>query len=131
MTPEAIIQNRSMVAVSKAGALIFRNPVGNGWVGQFVSAYEKNGERFTVLKYATRTAYGLQVGSGDGIGLTPVTITDAHIGRKLGVFLSLEFKTEKGRIRPEQLIWQENIRRVGGIAEIVRSEDEAVEALKV
>lgn len=63
-------------------------------------------------------AYGLAVGSGDLIGIT-----------NEGRFVSLELKAQSGRMRPEQVQWAANIRRMGGIAEVVRSEDDALRAV--
>lgn len=60
--------------------------------------------------------YGLAKGSADLIGVL------APHGR----FVALEVKTYKGRIRPEQTQFLELVRRLGGVAAVVRSSDEAM-----
>ena len=65
--------------------------------------------------------YGLITGSGDLIGWKTVTITPDMVGRHIAQFMSIEVKTPKGVVRPEQLTWAENVRQAGGIAVIARS----------
>lgn len=62
--------------------------------------------------------YGLAVGSADLIGIAPG-----------GRFLSVEVKTARGRVRPEQQLWLELVRARGGIAIVARSADDAVAQL--
>ncbi len=60
--------------------------------------------------------FGLAVGSGDLIGIV----------MPMGRFFSLEIKTPKGRISPEQYAWQATVRKFGGVAEFARSVEEAL-----
>ena len=60
--------------------------------------------------------FGLAVGSADLIGIV------APWGR----LLSIEVKSEVGRVRPEQVKWAELVRRFGGVAGVARSVDEAM-----
>jgi hypothetical protein len=46
------------------------------------------------------------------------------VGRHIAQFMSIEVKTPKGVVRPEQLVWAENVRKAGGIAVIARSVDD-------
>jgi len=73
--------------------------------------------------------FGLARGSADLIGYRTVTITPDMVGQQLAVFTSLEVKTPTGRIRPEQTNWLHTIKRAGGIAAIVRSVDDARDAI--
>jgi hypothetical protein len=73
--------------------------------------------------------FGLARGSADLIGYRTVTITPEMVGQQLAVFTSLEVKTPTGRIRPEQTNWLHTIKRAGGIAAIVRSVDDARDAI--
>lgn len=59
--------------------------------------------------------YGLAPGSADLIGLV----------LKTGQFLAVEVKTPIGRLSPEQKAWLETIRRFGGIAEVMRTVEDA------
>ncbi len=62
--------------------------------------------------------YGLIVGASDLIGI-----------RDDGRFVALEVKTERGRLRPEQTLFLDLIRRMNGIAAVVRSPAEARKAV--
>ena len=73
--------------------------------------------------------FGLARGSADLIGYRTVTITPDMVGQQVAVFTSLEVKTPTGRIRPEQTNWLQTIKRAGGIAAIVRSVDDARDAI--
>lgn len=68
--------------------------------------------------------YGLITGSGDLIGWKTVTITPDMVGQRIAQFMSIEVKTPKGTVRPEQVTWAENVRKAGGIAVIARSVDD-------
>lgn len=94
---------------------IFRNNVALAWAGELVS---RNGST-VVIRNARPLHAGLCVGSGDLIGF-----------RNDGRFLSLEVKTRTGRPSGDQLNWQRVVRQFGGVAEIVRSVDEALEAVR-
>ena len=73
--------------------------------------------------------FGLARGSADLIGYRTITITPDMVGQQVAVFTSLEVKTPTGRIRPEQTNWLHTIKRAGGIAAVVRSVDDARDAI--
>jgi hypothetical protein len=77
--------------------VLFRNNVG--------VAFQRDG---SVVRY------GLQVGSGDLIGIGPG-----------GRFVSLELKAADGRLSKEQQQWLDLVRRFGGAAVVARGADEA------
>jgi hypothetical protein len=64
-----------------------------------------------------RVRYGLAVGSADLVGCLA------------GRFVALEIKTATGRASQEQRQWLTLVRRYGGFAAIVRSVEEAREAI--
>lgn len=101
---------------------LFRNQVGGAWMGK------PRGE-VLFLSEARFVQCGLAVGSGDLIGWHSVTVTPDMVGTKLAVFLSVEVKTDTGRVRPEQVNWLTQVRKHGGIAFIARSADEAKKEL--
>lgn len=70
--------------------------------------------------YGSKVRYGLLVGSSDLIGIL------APSGR----LISLECKSETGRLTDEQDKWLRMVRRMGGFACVVRSVAEARAALK-
>jgi len=98
---ETEIMRRIMMHMSALGHRVFRNNVG--------LYYTKNG--FPVK-------CGLCTGSGDLIGFT-----------RSGRFLSIEVKTESGRLEPDQHAWISLITKMGGIAICARSEKEAEEKI--
>lgn len=72
---------------------------------------------------------GLHVGSGDLIGWRHLIITPQDVGRSIAQFLSVEVKTEKGVISPEQFHWAQTVEEWGGLSMIVRSKEEALKVL--
>lgn len=69
--------------------------------------------------------FGLARGSADLIGWRTITITPEMVGQRLAVFTSIEVKTERGRVRPEQHAWLSTVQQSGGIAGIARSVQDA------
>jgi hypothetical protein len=70
--------------------------------------------------------FGLTKGSADLIGWRTITVTPEMVGIRLAVFLSIEVKVPKGRVRPEQQAWQAAVLAAGGIAGIARSVPDAL-----
>jgi hypothetical protein len=70
--------------------------------------------------------FGLAKGSADLIGWRTVVVTPEMVGTRLAVFLSIEVKTPKGRVRPEQRNWQAAVLAAGGISGIARSVSDAL-----
>jgi hypothetical protein len=103
---EAQIQARVLLTLGRRPDVrLFRNNVG---------AYkDQNG---------TLRRFGLLVGSADLIGWVTVN------GR--AIFLSVEIKTSIGKPSSEQETWLRNVRRMGGIAFIARSPEEAIAELE-
>lgn len=108
------IVNSIMKECSRIGGRLFRNNVG--------TATTKDG-RFI--------KFGLTVGSGDCIGYLPIVITEKMVGKTVAVFLSVESKTAKGVVKPEQQNWIDNVKKMGGIAFIARSIDDFNRELKI
>lgn len=73
--------------------------------------------------------FGLAVGSADLIGWQTVEVTPDMVGQRVAVFLSIEVKSAKGAIRPEQTAWAETVARKGGRAVIARSVEDAKKVL--
>ena len=118
---ETNLTRHIMLSISRTGARIFRQNVGMGWTGK-----HKRLEDGAILIPDPRPLHaGLAEGSSDLVGWTPVTITDDMVGSTVAVFTSLEVKTPKGRPSQAQTRWIEAVRSGGGIAGVVRGEDEA------
>lgn len=71
--------------------------------------------------------FGLARGSADLIGWRTITIGPEHVGRQVAVFTSIEVKTPKGRVRPDQAAWMGAVQAAGGIAGIARSVPDALQ----
>ena len=97
-TAETNIMNACMVALSKAGCLVFRNNVG--------VLPDRDGRPIR---------YGLGTGSSDLIGICAD-----------GTFLAIEVKTATGRVSPAQEAFIAAVRRQGGRAGVARCPDDAL-----
>jgi len=115
MNPETKIQNLILMALSKAGCLVFRNESAGAWVGKVI---HKDASQVT-LTNARMIRFGLAVGSSDIIGVAPC-----------GRFIAIEIKTSKGRATKEQLRFFEAVNNAGGIAGIARSVEDALKLIR-
>lgn len=121
---EADIKSKVMLHLSqKRGAVVFTNPVGNGWVGKFQS-HNQNGGVVKLLG-ARRVSFGLIGGSADLIGWYPLTIKPEHVGKKIAVFFAGETKTQDNKPTPAQSNFLKRVKDDGGIAGIIRSNEDA------
>lgn len=127
MNLETKIQNSIRLALSKAGITSWRNETGKFWSGKVI---HKENSSIT-LTNAAMIPVGLCVGSSDLICITPKTITQDMVGEKIGVFTAIEVKTyRKGsEASDDQTKFINHVKKMGGIAGIARSEEEALELL--
>lgn len=95
------VSNLVRYAWDKIGGILFRNNVG--------------------FDREKKVWYGLKKGSGDWIGPTPIVITQAMVGKKVGVFTSIEMKADTDATK-EQEDWMTLIKSYGGIAFIARGD---------
>lgn len=96
-------------------SILFRNDNGTAWAGGKTT---KRGDKL-ILAGARRVRYGLQPGSADMIGWTPVVITPEMVGETVAVFTSVEAKTHNDRLRENQIRWFNNVRDSGGLARVI------------
>lgn len=115
MNQETKIMRLIMLALTKAGCLVFRNEIAGAYVGRVIH----KDQRIVTLANAQLMTFGLCVGSADIIGIHKAT----------GRFLAVEVKTEKGKPTQEQLNFIEQVRAANGIAGIARSAEEALDLL--
>jgi hypothetical protein len=133
MTDEGVRQRRIMLAVSAAGARIFRNNNAMGWVGRAVQI--KHPQRVVVgpgdvVIYAARPLHaGICPGSGDLIGWTPLLVGAEHVGAKIPVFTNLEVKVPGGRAQENQKVFDSIVRAAGGVSAFVHTDEEALAAI--
>lgn len=130
---ETDVMHRVMLALSKAGARVFRNNVAQGVVGQVIWARERQNVTVNrgdaIVRNARVLHAGLAPDSADLIGWVSVEIKPEMVGQKVAVFLSPEVKVIGGKIRPGQVNWRDQVRGAGGIADFVHGPDEALAML--
>lgn len=98
---EAQLQRQILLALGALpGVRVWRNNVGEA-----------------VFK-GRRVRYGLAIGSADLIACVD------------GRFCAIEVKGPSGHVRPEQERWLAAVRRIGGVAVVARSVDDALEAVR-
>lgn len=127
---EKTIQTEIMLSASQTGAVVFRNNVANGLVGQ-MQRIEKDGPIVLhrgdwIVRNGRRIQCGLCPGSSDLIGWRSVIVTHEMVGRRVALFLGMEVKTTTGRPTDEQANFIQQVRKAGGLAGIVRSVDDAI-----
>jgi hypothetical protein len=110
---ETNTQNEILVAMSQAGALVWRNQV-----GVFRAMDDPN----RIIKVGVP-------GMADVIGVVPVVITAEMVGKTVGVAVGCEVKTPLGKQRDKQKLWQHAMQRHHGIYLITRSPDQAIQQL--
>lgn len=119
---ETILGKKICLLASQLGHRIFRSNRGEGWIGKAIFfSKSANIEVYpgdVIIRKAKRIHFGLCNGQGDYIGFS-----------KDGRFISVELKTETGNIREEQILFSDAVNRAGGIAGIIRSEEEGFELL--
>ena len=123
---EIDLMRRLMKHATRLGARLFRQQVGQGWVGkstQFKYPGTINVEPGDVLIKKARPFHAGVPGMSDTGGWAPVVITPEMVGSTLAVVLQAEIK-ENARPTKEQIAWIEAVRAAGGRAGIARNEED-------
>lgn len=127
------LMNRVMLALSKAGATVWRNTTAAGWAGKSFTLAPgqvytaRGGERVVLDAYPIKA--GLCEGSSDIIGFRSVVVTPDMIGQRVAIFGAWEVKEGAGRPTKPQKNFVGFVERAGGIAAIVRSEADALASI--
>lgn len=116
---ELLIQNQIRLNLP-SNVRMFRNNVGLGWTGK--SYRSKLGG--IIIENPRPLHAGLCTGSSDLIGWTTIKITFDMIGTEIAVFTAIEVKTEKGKIKKEQINFIDQVKKSGGYASVIRSVDD-------
>lgn len=113
---------------------LWRNNVGTGWSGKaervtpvnFYTLGRSLQPGDVVVRQGRPLHAGLCKGSSDVIGFRSIEVGSQRIAQ----FVALEVKTGKGRATEEQRHFLALVERMGGIAAIVRSVEEAEQVLR-
>lgn len=105
-----------------AGLRLFRNNVGMAWIGKVTNRSHGH----ITLSDPRPLHAGLFKGSSDLIGWQSQEITPDMVGKKVAVFTSIEIKKPSGRVTKEQKNWLNQVQQAGGIARIMRTEEDAM-----
>jgi hypothetical protein len=117
-------QRRIQVALNNEHARIWRNTVGEAWLGRDFTI--RDGRVFSGNAY--RVTYGLGPGSSDLVGPISIEVTPAMVGSRIAVFSAFEVKKMRGsKYREGQQRFIDVIQGLGGIADYARSVEEALE----
>lgn len=68
-------------------------------------------------------------GSGDILAITPVVVTPEMVGKTVGVFTSVECKTDDGTQRKNQKLFQKMVEKNGGLYVLARDPADLERAL--
>ena len=75
--------------------------------------------------------FGLAKGSSDLVGFKTIKITPEMIGKEIAQFVSIEIKTERGKLTEVQENWLQKVKSSGGIVGVARSIQDALKIVKV
>jgi len=108
------------IDASAKGWRLFRNSVGQAWVGRKIGQLKGNS---IVIADPRRVKYGLCVGSSDLIGWRPLKITQDMVGQTLAQFAAVECKTEGyNKTTEKQSNFLQQVSDSGGAAFIARGD---------
>ncbi len=119
MTESRIQSEIALVLGSHPDVRLWRNNVAQAWVGHTV---HRTPETITLRHYRPLHA-GLCTGSSDLIGFRRIEIAD----RAIAQFLGIEVKSKRGTESPDQIRFRELVNRMGGLAIVARSQEEALD----
>jgi len=129
---EADFMRHLQKLASKLGARLFRQQSGMGWAGNTVikgPATVRLGAGDIAIRNA-RPFHAGHEGLSDLGGWVPVTITPEHVGATLAVYTQVEVKFGKGRATDAQKAWINAVNQAGGLADVIRSDEEFIEFLR-
>ncbi len=107
-------------------AKLFRQQVGGFWAGVVAKKWSTFDEGVEIKWVTLRQAQFIPVGKvglPDYGGWRTRVVTQDMVGHPVAIYVGMEGKTEDGVLTAEQKLMLHNIRKDGGIAFVVRSED--------
>ena len=120
---EQDIQTQIRINLSKNGITNFRCNVGSAWTGERI---QRNLDGSITIHKPRPFQTGLPTGFSDLLCVMPIAVTPKMLGMTLGITGFIEVKNLKGRIRPEQKNFIEQMRLIGARAGVARSIEDAI-----
>jgi hypothetical protein len=115
------------LAVSRLGAVLWRNNSGTAWMGESIRASRPTAVVMqpgdVLVRAARRVDFGVGDGGSDQVGFTPFPVAG---GLVLPVWTEVEEKTGSGRLRPNQRTHLAGVARHGGLAIVARTVEDAL-----
>lgn len=108
---------------------LFRNNVGEGWVGKLVSKTQDEKGFRIILQHARHIDFGLGTGTSDLIGGKSIIVTPEMVGSRAFLFTAAEIKNMRAPVTDTQNMFIHVVNSLGGLAGVVRSEDDLREVL--
>jgi hypothetical protein len=120
------VETLAMLEMTKRGARVFKNAMGQGFAGAVVEEYNDSAGHIVTLKGARRVRYGVQnPGGSDLIGWRPLAVTPEMVGYTVAQFVACECKTEGYKsASKEQKTFLAAVAQSGGVAVIARRDKE-------
>lgn len=114
-------------------SVLFRLNTGKGWVsGLGPKGVSRLADGSVLIKAARSIPLGFGYPNGDPVsgacdlpGWTVVTVTPEMVGHKIGVFTSIECKSDTGKATPDQKNWAVQVSNAGGIAGVASTPQQA------
>lgn len=128
---EADLMRRLQIRASQFGARLFRQNVGQAWVGKVERGdgrMVRLGPADVVLRNARPFHAGI-AGMSDLGGWVPVQVTAEMVGSTVAIYAQVEVK-EDARPTKEQLAWIAAVNKAGGRAGIAHNETELSEIIQ-
>jgi hypothetical protein len=114
------------LAVSKLGAVLWRNNSGTAWMGESIRASRPTAVVLqpgdVLVRAARRVDFGVGDGGSDQVGFVPFPVG----GLVLPVWTEVEEKTGRGQLRPNQRTHLSGVARHGGLAIVARTVEDAI-----
>ena len=122
------IQNSIRIAISENNlGVSFRTNVGQAWTGENI-IHNSDGSITIINPRPIQT--GLPEGFSDLLIIKPTIISPADAGCQIARACFVEVKTQKGRVRPSQLNFINQMQNLGAKAGIARSVEDALNILR-
>lgn len=123
LSSEIPLMKELQIAASSMGARLFRQQVGQGWIGKakrITRAGPVQAKPGDVLITAARPFHAGITGMSDLGGWVPVVITPEMVGSTVAVYAQVEVK-DGARVTEEQQRWIDAVSRSGGLAGVARN----------